>query len=93
MEPLPTWLTVKLTVLEYMLEVTVANNLALVAEDRSEQFKQDLLAREIKLPPKSGPVDLDDLAAFHGLVQADLENFFRKVSSREADIREVLAAE
>lgn len=32
-------------------------------------------------------------AAFQSLVRADLENFFRKVSAREAGIREVLAGE
>ncbi len=93
MEPLPTWLTVKLTMLEYMLEVTMANNLAFVPEERSAQFKADLLSRDVKLPARSGPVDVDELAAFQALVRADLENFFRKVSRREADIREVLAAE
>ena len=93
MEPLPTWLTVKLTMLEYMLEVIMANNLAFTPEERSERFKQDLLSHELKLPPRSGPVDVEDLAAFQGLVRADLENFFRKVSGREASIREVLAGE
>lgn len=93
MEPLPSWLLVRLTMYEYMLEVVVANNLSLVPEERSEQFKQDLLARDMRLPPQSGPVDVDDLAAFQGLVMADLENFFRKVSSRETSIREALAQE
>lgn len=93
MDTLPGWVTVKLTMLEYMLEVVVANNLAPAPEERSEQFKQDLLARQMQLPPKSGPVDVEDLAAFQGLVRADLENFFRKVSARESSIREVLAAE
>lgn len=93
MDTLPAWLSVKLTLLEYMLEVVVANNLAMVPEERSEQFKEDLLAHDVKLPPRSGPVDVENLSAFQGLVRADLENFFRKVSAREASIREVLATE
>ena len=93
MEPLPTWLTVKLTMIEYMLDVVMANNLAFVPEERSERFKQDLLSHDVKLPPRSGPVDVAELAAFQGLVRADLENFFRKVSARESSIREVLGAE
>jgi len=71
----------------------MANNLALVPTGRSEAFKDDLLGKEIKLPPRSGPVDVDDLSTFQGLVRADLENYFRKVSTREADIRRVLAME
>ena len=93
MNGLPGWVTVRLTMLEYMLEVVVANNLAFVPEERSEQFKDDLLSRPMQLPHGSGPVDVADLAAFQGLVRADLENFFRKVSSRESGIRVVLAGE
>lgn len=93
MNGLPGWVTVRLTMLEFMLEVVVANNLAFVPEDRSEQFKEDLLSRPMQLPPGSGPVDVEALEAFQGLVRADLENFFRKVSARESGIREVLAGE
>lgn len=91
MEEVPEWLKVKLTMYEYLLEVMLANNLAVLDEDRAAQFKSDVLGRPLKLPPRSGPVDVDEIQAFQSLLRGEMENFLRKVSDREANLRDLMA--
>jgi len=75
----------RLSALEYVLEVLLANELAFQPEDATEAFKQDLLARPGYI--KRGPVDADRLALIEVECATVLGNFVDKVSSREAEIR------
>ena len=74
-----------------VMEVMLANNLAVLDEDRAAQFKSDVLGRPLKLPPRSGPVDVDEIQAFQNLLRVEMENFLRKVSERETNLRDLMA--
>lgn len=75
----------RLTALEFVLEVLLANELAFQPEDASEAFKNDLISRPAHI--KKGPVDVDVLQAIQRQAKDGLENFVRKVSEREAELR------
>jgi hypothetical protein len=77
----------RLTMIEFVLEVMLANELARISPDQSEGFKKDLMDIRSKLPPKSGPMAVSDLDEINRLTNIDMENFCRKVSAREDDFR------
>jgi hypothetical protein len=80
----------RISALEFVLEVMLANKLAGLSKQVSEKFKSDLVLRPGHLPPRSGPVDADVFQDLERRITADLENFARKVAAREDEIRATL---
>ncbi|MGN6496602.1 MAG: hypothetical protein ACTHK5_04580 [Tsuneonella sp.] len=78
----------RFTALEFVLEVMLANNLAHMPEEVSEQFKSDLVSRPGYI--KRGPMDADAMQAIQAECTAVLARFVEKVSEREAELREKL---
>jgi len=81
----------RISALEFVLEVMLANQLAGMSEEVSERFKRDLVSRPSHLPPRSGPVDAEVFQELERRTTADLENFSRKVGKREEEIRATFA--
>ena len=81
----------RISALEFILEVLVANELARMPEKDSAKFRADLSSRPASLPPRSGPMDAEVFQEMERQVTADLENFARKAATREREIREALA--
>lgn len=81
----------RITVLEFVLEVMLANTLAQLDPSVSETFKRDLVSRPARLPPKSGPIDVDVFGTYQAQIAADLEHFLEKVAQREGEIRAKIA--
>lgn len=75
----------KLSALEYVLEVMLANDLASIPENAADRFRSDLLERQGYI--RRGPVDVDLLQRLQAATHAELESFLGKVAAREADIR------
>ncbi len=78
----------RISALEFILEVLVANELARMPEKDSAKFKVYISSHPASLPPRSGPVDVEVFQEMERQVTADLENFARKVATRERVIRE-----
>jgi hypothetical protein len=78
----------RLTALEFVLEVLLANNLAFMDEAASEQFKADLVSRKSYL--RRGPVDADLMQAIDAETDTVMGRFVEKVADREAEIRQAL---
>ena len=81
----------RISALEFVLVVILANELAMRSLESSESFKAHLLSREPALPSPSGPIDAEIVQAMATMMRHDIERFVRKVSAREGDIREALA--
>lgn len=81
----------RISALEFVLEVMLANQLASWPEEISAKFKHDLSSRPARLPPRSGPMDAEFFQEMERRTTADLENFARKVADREREIRAALA--
>lgn len=75
----------KLSALEYVLEVMMANELASIPENAAERLRSDLLERPGYL--RRGPVDVNLLQRLQAATRAELEGFLAKVAAREAEIR------
>lgn len=75
----------KLSALEYVLEVMLANELASIPENAADRFRWDLLERRGYI--RRGPVDVDLLQRLQAATRAELEGFLGKVAAREAEIR------
>ena len=81
----------RISALEFVLEVMLANQLAGMPEKISTKFKDDLSSRPARLPPRSGPMDAELFQEMERRTTADLQNFARKVADREQEIRAALA--
>ena len=81
----------RISALEFVLVIILANELAMQSLESSESFKAHLLSREPTLPSPSGPIDAEMVQAMATMMRHDLERFVHKVSAREADIRKALA--
>ena len=80
--------TVKITNLEFIAEVAMANVLANLSASDCKALKEDFARRRPStLPPRSGPVDIEHLKAFDAALASDTAHFIEKVSAREAEIR------
>ena len=88
-EPIPAWTYVRLMAHEYLIEVFLAASLAQVPAERSAAFKREILDRPLSLPPTFGPMSLERLQELDQALKADVEEILRKVSSREANIRDI----
>ena len=86
-EPIPMWLQSRLTMYDFVLEVMLANELAVISVKESQEFKSDLLSSQVQPTRHSGSVDLQVLKALNEMLRADLSNFLEKVAAREQDIR------
>jgi hypothetical protein len=75
----------RISALEFVLEVMLANELAKYPEDVGEQVRADLVARPGYI--RRGPVDVAELQAIEAETKAVLEHFCEKVATREAEIR------
>jgi hypothetical protein len=75
----------RLSALEFVLEVMMANTLADLDEATSNQVKRDLVSRPGYI--QRGPVDAELVQAIQSETTAVLERFVEKVASREAEIR------
>jgi len=91
MKGIPARIYSRLMAQEYLIEVMFANNLAAVSPEISEAFKRDLVSRPGRLPPQPGPVDVKVLEAQDAAVKADIVDILRKVSAREANLRDLRA--
>lgn len=78
----------RFTALEFVLEVMIANQLAFMPAEASEDFKQALLDRQAYI--SRGPVDVNVMQAISAASEQVLQNFVTKVADREADIRDQL---
>ena len=81
----------RLSAIEYVLEVMLANELANQDSESTAAFKSDLVAKQGYI--RRGPVSIDLLQAIEAETKASLENFVRKVDERERDIRARIAPE
>ena len=88
---IPAWMYTRLMAHECLIEVMLANNLALIPKERSEAFKSDLAEKPMRLPPRSGPIDVQELQALEAAMKADVQDILRKISEREANIRDLMA--
>jgi hypothetical protein len=79
----------KLSSLEFVIEVMLANELANLPQNVSDEFKAEILDRPGYI--QKGPVDVDDLEAIGAETKASLENLIAKVARREQDIRARIA--
>ena len=77
----------RIAALEFVLEVMLANDLAGQPPSESAVFKRDLVSREARLPPRSGPLDVAFLHILRQQIKTDLEAFLQKVAARESEIR------
>lgn len=75
----------RLSALEFVLEVMMANHLSFMHEDDSETFKADLMARESYI--KRGPIDVTIMQLLEEETSKSLEGFLAKVSEREEQLR------
>ena len=76
---------------EFLIEVVLARALATASEQVSQSIKNDLVNLPGRLPPQSGPVDVEQLEAQARAVKSDLHDILRKVSTRENNIRALTA--
>ena len=76
----------RLSALEFVLEVMLANNLATLTKADADAFLADLVSRAPYL--RKGPVDQEVLAAIVGEMQAVLHGFAGKVADRSDEIRQ-----
>jgi septum formation inhibitor MinC len=76
----------KLSALEFVLEVLLANELAHQPAEDTELFKQALVDAPGHI--RSGPVDVDLVQAVQAETKVQLERFVEKLSKREAELRE-----
>jgi hypothetical protein len=81
----------RISALEFVLVIILANDLAMRSLENSERFKAHLLSRAPALPSPSEPIDAEIVQAMATMMRHDIERFVRKVSAREAEIRKVLA--
>jgi hypothetical protein len=77
----------RISALEFISVMVLANDLAMRSPKSSESFKAHLLSREPALPSGSGPLDAEVVQAVATMMRHDIDSFVRKVSAREADIR------
>ena len=77
----------RISALEFVLVMVLANDLAMRSPESSERFKALLLSREPALPSRPGPLDAEIVQAVATMTRHDIDSFVRKVSAREADIR------
>lgn len=75
----------KLSALEFVLEVMLANELADYPESMSKEFLDELVSRPGYI--SHGPVDADDLNSIKAECQVSLENFAAKVAKRSRGLR------
>ena len=75
----------KLSAIEFVLEVVLANELAQQPERSSEQLKRDMMDREGYI--RKGPVDVAHLEKIRAAFSDSLANFLNKVTERESEIR------
>lgn len=76
----------RISAIEFVLEVMLANELASQDPADTEKFKADLVSKPGYL--RRGPISASLVQALDREVKSSLENFVQKVSDREADIRE-----
>jgi hypothetical protein len=79
----------KLTALEFVVEVMLANQMAHLTKDHSDRFLADLVSRTSYI--RRGVVDVDDLQAIEAASNATLQNLAMKVSERAEEIRKHVA--
>lgn len=77
----------RLSALEYVLEVLMANQLAFMPPQDSEAFKQALATREGYI--KRGPIDVDVMQLLAVETAKCLQGFLAKVSEREEQLRDL----
>jgi len=78
----------KLSALEFVLEVMMANELVRLHPDQSDTFKSDMMDRKGFI--KNGPIDAEVMQQISRSLSENLQNFLDKVTKREADIRSKL---
>ena len=86
MTPLEVRMAGRIMALEFVIEVMLANQLAGTPRDLSASFKRDMLDHPPYAPLQ--PVDPELLESIRPGMHVSLDNLLRKVSDREADIRE-----
>lgn len=77
----------RLSALEYVLEVLMANEMAFMPPQDSEAFKQALAAREPYI--KRGPMDVEVMQLIAEETAKCLQGFLAKVSEREEQLRDL----
>ena len=78
-------ISAKIGMIEFMLEVLMANHVANMDQARSDSFKAELASRSSYL--RFGILDAEYLQALATRVQRECEKFVAKVSEREQDFR------
>jgi hypothetical protein len=77
----------RLTALEHVVEVFVANFLAERPSAESAAFKTDLVSKYPLVAPGSGPMSMEVVEAMMRRQARDLEHFIKRVAAREEQLR------
>lgn len=75
----------RLSAIEYVLEVLMANELSFQAKEYSDQFKRELAKRPGRGPAR--PVDAALLSRVAAETEEALTRFLERVDRREAELR------